>query len=291
MDLSIIIVNYRTYELTKQTINSVINTVNNIVYEIIVVDNHSCDGSLEQLIQDFQKYSFVKFIKNSNNDGFAVANNLGFKESEGKYVLLLNSDVIVNKHTINESLNYIKSHENIGILGCKVVLPDGQLDKACRRSFPTFEVSFYRMSGLSKLFPNSPRFNQYNLSYLDENGIYSIDCVVGAFMLINSHIMEKVGGFDESFFMYGEDIDLCFKVKELGFDVVYFGKYDIIHYKGASGKNKRLLFEFYKSMEIFYDKHYKEKDPLIINYITHTSIWTLYYIKLILLNIRSFFNR
>ena len=289
MDLSIIIVNYRTYELTKQTINSVLETVNNISYEIIVVDNNSCDGSLEQLIKDFQTSSFIKFIKNTNNDGFAVANNIAFKKSEGDYVLLLNSDVIVNRETINESLNYIKTHENIGILGCKVVLPDGSLDKACRRSFPTFEVSFYRMSGLSKLFPNSPRFNQYNLSYLDEDDMYPVDCVVGAFMLIDSKIMKRVGGLDESYFMYGEDIDLCYKVKKLGFDVFYYGKYSIIHYKGASGKNKRLLFEFYNSMEIFYDKHYKDEDSLIINYITHISIWTLYYVKLLILTLKNFF--
>ena len=289
MDLSIIIVNYRTYELTKQTINSVLETVNNISYEIIVVDNNSCDGSFEQLIKDFQTTTFIKFIKNTNNDGFAVANNLAFKKSEGDYVLLLNSDVIVNRETINESLNYIKTHENIGILGCKVVLPDGSLDKACRRSFPTFKVSFYRMSGLSKLFPNSPRFNQYNLSYLDEDDMYPVDCVVGAFMLIDSKIMKRVGGLDESYFMYGEDIDLCYKVKKLGFDVFYYGKYSIIHYKGASGKNKRLLFEFYNSMEIFYDKHYKDEDSLIINYITHISIWTLYYVKLLILTLKNFF--
>lgn len=289
MDLSIIIVNYRTYELTKQTINSVLETVNNISYEIIVVDNNSCDGSFEQLIKDFQTSSFIKFIKNTNNDGFAVANNIAFKKSEGDYVLLLNSDVIVNRETINESLNYIKTHENIGILGCKVVLPDGSLDKACRRSFPTFKVSFYRMSGLSKLFPNSPRFNQYNLSYLDEDDMYPVDCVVGAFMLIDSKIMKRVGGLDESYFMYGEDIDLCYKVKKLGFDVFYYGKYSIIHYKGASGKNKRLLFEFYNSMEIFYDKHYKDEDSLIINYITHISIWTLYYVKLLILTLKNFF--
>ena len=289
MDLSILIVNYRTYELTKQTINSVLETVNNISYEIIVVDNNSCDGSLEQLIKDFQTSSFIKFIKNTNNDGFAVANNIAFKKSEGDYVLLLNSDVIVNRETINESLNYIKTHENIGILGCKVVLPDGSLDKACRRSFPTFKVSFYRMSGLSKLFPNSPRFNQYNLSYLDEDDMYPVDCVVGAFMLIDSKIMKRVGGLDESYFMYGEDIDLCYKVKKLGFDVFYYGKYSIIHYKGASGKNKRLLFEFYNSMEIFYDKHYKDEDSLIINYITHISIWTLYYVKLLILTLKNFF--
>lgn len=289
MDLSIIIVNYRTYELTNQTINSVIETVNNIDYEILVVDNDSKDGSLEQLMDDFKKYSHITFIKNSHNDGFAVANNIAFKEAKGEYTLLLNSDVIVNKNTINQSLNYIKSHNNIGILGCKVVLPNGQLDKACRRSFPTFEVSFYRMSGLSKLFPNSPRFNRYNLSYLDENETYPVDCVVGAFMLINSDIMRQSGGLDESYFMYGEDIDLCYKVKELGYEVYYYGKYDIIHYKGASGKNKRLLYEFYNSMEIFYNKHYKKENSIIINTITYLSIWSLYYVKLIILYIKSIF--
>lgn len=290
MDLSIIIVNFRTYDLTKQTIISVLDTVKNIEYEILVVDNDSADGSLEKLIQDFKNESLVKFIKNNHNDGFAVANNLAFKEAKGEYTLLLNSDVIVNDRTINESLDYIKGNKNIGILGCKVVLPDGTLDKACRRSFPTFKVSFYRMSGLSKLFPNSKRFNQYNLSYLDENGVYPVDCVVGAFMLIDSAVMRKCNGLDESYFMYGEDIDLCYKVKELGYEVYYFGKYDIIHYKGASGKNKRLLYEFYKSMEIFYNKHYKKEDSFVINIITYISIWGLYYVKLLFLNIKNLFT-
>lgn len=287
MDLSIIIVNFRTYDLTKQTIVSVINTVKNIEYEILVVDNNSADGSLEKLCSDFKNESLVKFIKNKHNDGFAVANNLAFGDAKGEYVLLLNSDVIVEEDTINQSLNYIKSNPKIGILGCKVILPDGSLDKACRRSFPTFEVSFYRMSGLSKLFPNSKRFNQYNLSYLDDDGVYFIDCVVGAFMLINSEVMRNCNGLDESYFMYGEDIDLCYKVKELGYEVCYYGKCKIIHYKGASGKNKRLLYEFHKSMEIFYDKHYKKEDPLVINLITHLSIWGLYYVKLIILNFNN----
>ncbi len=290
MDLSIIIVNYRTYDLTKQTIISVLDTVKNIDYEVFVVDNHSDDGSLEKLVRDFEKHSSIKFIENSHNDGFAVANNLAFKKSAGDYVLLLNSDVIVDEETINESLKFIKDNPKIGIVGCKVVLPDGTLDKACRRSFPTFEVSFYRLSGLSKLFPNSKRFNRYNLSYLDENGTYPVDCVVGAFMLINSEIMKKCGGLDESYFMYGEDIDLCYKVKQLGYQVYYYGKYTITHYKGASGKNKRLLYEFHKSMEIFYDKHYKKDDSFIINIITYLSIWGLYLVKLLVLKIKLFLH-
>ncbi len=290
MDLSIIIVNYRTYDLTRQTVFSVLDTVKDIDYEVFVVDNHSDDGSLEKLVLDFKEYPQVKFIENDHNDGFAVANNLAFEKAAGDYVLLLNSDVIVNEKTINESLKFIRENPDIGIVGCRVVLPDGSLDKACRRSFPTFEVSFYRMSGLSKLFPKSERFNRYNLSYLDEKGTYPVDCVVGAFMLIDSQLMRICGGLDESYFMYGEDIDLCYQVKQLGYQVYYYGKYDIIHYKGASGKNKRLLYEFHKSMEIFYDKHYRKDDSFIINIITHVSIWGLYYVKLLILNIKLFLN-
>lgn len=289
MDLSIIIVNYRTYELTKQTINSVIATVIDLDYEIIVVDNASCDGSLEKLIEDFESFNNITFLANKTNDGFAVANNLALKESVGDYVLLLNSDVIVKENTINKSLNFIKNNPNIGILGCKVVLPDGTLDKACRRSFPTFEVSFYRMSGLSKIFPNSKRFNRYNLSYLDENGTYPVDCVVGAFMLIRSNLLKECNGLDESFFMYGEDIDICYRIKQMGYEVYYYGEYEIIHYKGASGKNKKLLYEFHNSMEIFYNKHYKKQDSFLINALTYISIWTLYYLKLLVLTLKTIF--
>lgn len=289
MDLSIIIVNYRTYDLTKQTINSVMDTVIDLDYEVIIVDNASGDGSLEQLINDFKQHSNIHFIANEKNDGFAVANNIAFKKVTGKYLLLLNSDVIVKEDTIEESLKYLKHNDNIGILGCKVSLPDGRLDKACRRSFPTFEVSFYRMSGLSKLFPKSKRFNRYNMSYLDEDKVYPVDCVVGAFMLMPNDIYKQCGGFDESYFMYGEDIDLCYKVKERGFEVYYFGKYDVIHYKGASGKNKRLLYEFHNSMEIFYNKHYKNQNSFVVNSITYIGIWGLYYVKLLILSLKTIF--
>ena len=287
MDLSILIVNYRTYTFTKQTIDSVQQTVHNIGYEIIIVDNNSGDGSYEQLKDDFKEFENIKFVLNHSNDGFAVANNIAFKNSSGKYILLLNSDVFVHENTINESFIYLKNHEKIGILGCKVLLPNGELDKACRRSFPTFWVSFYRMTLLSRLFPNSPRFNKYNLSYMDDNGVYPVDCVVGAYMLLKSDLYGECGGLDESYFMYGEDIELCYDVKELGFEVCYYGKKEITHYKGASGGNKKLLYEFHKSMQIFYDKHYKKTDSIIKNMIVYLGIWTLYYIKLIILLIKS----
>ncbi len=283
MKLSIIIVNYKTYNLTKNTINSLLETIDLIDYEIIVVDNASHDGSLEELQRDFRNNSLLTFIENDSNDGFAVANNLGISDSSGEYILLLNSDVIVKKNTIKNTLNYIEAHDNIGALGCKVSLPNGKLDKACRRSFPTFEVSFYRMTGLSKLFPKSKRFNRYNLSYLDENGIYPVDCIVGAFMLIRRDVLFKCGGLDESYFMYGEDIELCFNIKQLGYDVYYYGKSEIIHYKGASGKTKKTLYAFHESMDIFYTKHYKNLNNFLINAVTYLGIWGLYYFKLLLL--------
>ncbi|MDO5825744.1 MAG: glycosyltransferase family 2 protein [Methanosphaera sp.] len=283
MDLSIIIVNYATYQLTKDTAISLLDTIYDIDYEIVIVDNDSPDDSFKKLSEDFKENDKISLIQNGNNDGFAKANNIGIRNSSGDYILLLNSDVIVKENTINNCLEYIKKNNNIGCLGCKVVLPDGRLDKACRRSFPTFEVSFYRLTGLSKLFPKSKRFNRYNLSYLDENDVYPVDCVVGAFMLIPREVMLKCGCLDESYFMYGEDIELCYDIKELGYDVFYYGKSEITHYKGASGKSKRLLYEFHKSMQIFYDKHYKQSDNIAINVLTYLGIWSLYYIKLLFL--------
>ena len=286
MDLSIIIVNYATYQMTSDTIHSVIDTVYDISYEIIVVDNDSRDDSAQKLIDEFKDYENINIILNSSNDGFAVANNIGFRNAKGEYTLLLNSDVIVKDDTINNTLSYIKDHPNAGAVGCRILLADGSLDKACKRSFPTVDVSFYRMCGLSKLFPNSPRFNRYNLSYLDECEIHSIDCLVGAYMLMPSSLYKEVGGLDEDYFMYGEDIDLCYKIKKLGYDVIYYGKNTITHYKGASGKNKRLLYEFYNSMDIFYRKHYKDENNFIVNTFIHASIWLMYYVKLILSYIR-----
>ena len=285
MDLSIIIVNYGTYELTRQTVISVEDTVKTIDYEIIIVDNDSPDNSFELLNNDFKHDKKIQLIQNSNNDGFAVANNIGIRQSKGDYVLLLNSDVVVKENTIEECLDYVKSNNNMGCLGCRVMLPNGQLDKACRRSFPTFTVSFYRMTGLSKMFPNSSRFNKYNMSYLDDSKIYPVDCVVGAFMLMPRNVLDECGLLDESYFMYGEDIELCYDIKQLGYDVYYYGKSEIIHYKGASGKNKRLLYEFHNSMEIFYNKHYKQSDNILINILTYMGIWTLYYLKLIRLKL------
>ena len=167
LDLSIIIVNYETYNLTKNTIKSITEHDQPFEYDIYVVDNGSKDGSIERLKKDFDNESeigLIKFILNKENKGFAHANNVALKKTSAKYVLLLNSDTIVVDNCLEKSLEYMEIHEDVGVLGCKVILPDNSLDKACRRSFPDFNVSFYRMTGLSHLFPKSKRFGRYNLT-------------------------------------------------------------------------------------------------------------------------------
>ena len=286
MDLSIIIVNYETYDLTKQTIKSVITQEQPFNYDIYLVDNGSTDGSIERLQEDFLKESkdgMIKFILNPENRGFAHANNLALKKTQAEYVLLLNSDTVVLDNCLEASLNYMETHQDTGALGCKVVLPDNTLDKACRRSFPDFYVSFYRMTGLSRLFPKSKRFGRYNLTYLDEDETYEVDCVVGAFMLVRQKTIQEVGLLDETFFMYGEDIDWCYRIKAANWKIIYFSDAKIIHYKGASyskKQNKRLTYEFYRAMYIFYNKHYKEGYPWITTAATYLGIWGICKLKM-----------
>jgi GT2 family glycosyltransferase len=285
MDLSIIIVNYRTYDLTKQTINSIITKKHPFSYEIYLVDNASQDGSLEKLHEDFSKEAadgLIKFIANEENKGFAFANNVAIKQASSKYVLLLNSDTIIMDNCLEECMNYMEADKHIGALGCKVVLPDGSLDKACRRSFPDVNVSFYRMTGLSYLFPRNERFGKYNLTYLDENEIYEVDCLVGAFMMVRSAAIDQIGLLDETFFMYGEDIDWCYRIKSTGWKVMYYGPAKIIHYKGGSTKKTKLLYEFYRSMYLFYNKHYKAEYSWIVTDVTYMGIWGMYGLKMFL---------
>lgn len=283
MDLSIIIVNYCTYDLTKQAIESVINKDHPFSYKIYAVDNASTDGSLENLQNDFLKESengLIKFIANKENKGFAHANNLAMKQISSKYVLLLNSDTVIVDDCLERCITYMETNEAVGALGCKVVLPDGTLDKACRRSFPDFNVSFYRMTGLSRIFPKSKRFGRYNLTYLDENETYEVDCLVGAFMLVRSAVIGDVGHLDETFFMYGEDIDWCYRIKAAGWKIMYYSDAKIVHYKGSSSKQKnKVIYEFYRAMYIFYNKHYKDTYPKIITAVTYAGIGGMYGLK------------
>ncbi len=282
MVLSIIIVNFRTFELTKNTIDSVLSSDCNYDYEILVVDNKSDDGSLEKLEETFSneiKNSKITFIANNSNMGFSYANNLAIKKSSSKYILLLNSDTIIKENTLNKCLNYIETHQDVGALGCKVSLPNGELDKACKRSFPNPINSFYRLFHI----PNKNlEVNNYNLSNLDDNGVYEIDCLVGAFMLVKKDVINQIGMLDEDYFMYGEDIDWCYRIKESGWKIIYFGEVEIVHYKGSSSNKKsfKLIYEFHKSMYIFYKKHLAEKYFVLLNFIVYVGIAVHLIVKL-----------
>jgi len=287
MDLSIIIINYRTYEFTKRTIESIIHKKHSFDYDIYVVDNDSADGSLERLLNTFSKEKsdgLIKFIANNENKGFAYANNIAMEQTNSKYVLLLNSDTIIVNDCLENCFSYMESNKDLGALGCKVLLPDGNLDKACRRSFPDVKVSFYRMTGLSTIFPKSERFGKYNLTYLDENENYEVDSIVGAFMFVRSETIKQVGLLNETFFMYGEDLDWCYRIKNAGWKIVYYSDAEIIHYKGASSKKQKnkLIYEFHRAMYIFYNEHYKDENPIATTAFTYLGIWSIFGLKLFL---------
>ncbi|RBQ22661.1 Glycosyltransferase AglG [Candidatus Methanobinarius endosymbioticus] len=285
MDVSIIIVNYKTFELTKDAVESVLNTVKSS-FEIIIVDNDSQDDSYENLRNVFNEEinnNIIKTIANSTNKGFAAANNLGIKISKGKFVLLLNSDTIVKKGSIDDTLKYIKNHDDMGAIGCKIVLPNGKLDKACKRSFPNPKNSFYRLFGFSKVNKNS-QSDDYNFDNFDDKGIYEVDSLVGAFMFVRKETIHQIGLLDEDYFMYGEDIDWCYRIKEGGWKVLYYGAAEIIHHKGSSSKKQKnkLIYEFYRAMYLFYNKHYKNKYSFLTRLMVYIGISFLFIVKLFL---------
>lgn len=265
MDLSIIIVNYKTEELTINCLDSVYESyLQRMDYEVIVVDNASDDGSIEAVERRFPQ---AVVVKNEENLGFSKANNIGIRKSKGDYVLLLNSDTLVESDTIQKSLDFMQDRPQVGVLGCKVVLENGELDVACKRSFPTPANGFYHALKLDKRFPKSRRFGEYNLTFVNPDTTCSVDCVMGAYMLVSRKAIDKVGLLDEDYFMYGEDIDWCYRIKQAGFQIIYYPKVRIFHYKKASGigkRNPKVIEAFYDSMIIFYKKHYCGKYNSVI---------------------------
>ena len=254
MDLSIIIVNYNVKEFLQNLLHSVEKASSNISKEIIVIDNASDDGSVD-IIKE--KFPSVKLIENKNNIGFGRANNQGLAIAKGNYILFINPDCIVSEDTFDKMILFFEEHPDGGLAGCKILNSDGSLQLACRRSFPGPWTSFTKVTGLSNLFPKSQIFARYNLTYLDENKTYEVDAVSGSFMMIRKEVYEKVGGFDEQFFMYGEDLDLCYRVQKAGAKVYYVYNTQIIHYKGESTKRSNLdeTKLFYYAMQLFVKKH------------------------------------
>lgn len=255
MKLSIIIVNYNVKHFLEQCLHSVLKAVKNCSAEIFVVDNNSVDGSA-QLIRE--KFPNIQFIQNTENVGFSKANNQAIKLSKGKYILLLNPDTVVEEDTFEKVVDFMDKHPEAGGLGVKMIDGKGTFLPESKRGLPTPWVAFYKMFGLSKLFPKSHKFGKYHLSYLNENEIHEIDVLAGAFMLMRKIALDKVGLLDETFFMYGEDIDLSYRIQQGGFKNYYFPETTIIHYKGESTKKGSLNYVkvFYNAMIIFAKKHF-----------------------------------
>lgn len=278
MDLSVIIVNYQTFDLTKNTIDSILKYDYSFEYEIFVVDNASGDDSLSKL-KDYFKDK-VKFIASSENNGFAAGNNQALSKATGKYQLLLNSDTVVWENTLENIYNYMEKHTDVGACGCRVLLENGELDKACKRSFPNVKNSFIRLFHI----PTKSKDDNYNLTDLPDDEIYEIDCLTGAFMFMRKEALDNVGFLDETFFMYGEDIDLCYRIKKGGWKIVYYGESVITHLKGASSKKQKskLIYEFYRAMYIYYKKHHADESVFIVNWVVYLGIAVLCCLKLFL---------
>ncbi len=269
VDLSIIIVNYNVKEFLQNLIYSIYKAGQKINYEIIIVDNASDDGSVEFLRE---KFPDIKLIVNEKNLGFSKANNLGLSIAKGKYILLLNPDTIVQEDTFEKMIIFFEQISDAGMAGCKILNPDGTLQLACRRSFPGPWTSFCKVTGLSNLFPGSRLFARYNLTYLDENQTYEVDAISGSFMMIRKETYEKVGKLDEQFFMYGEDLDWCYRVQKEGYKVYYVHDTQIIHYKGESTKRSSIdeTKIFYNAMHLFVKKHFASS--LLVELILRSGI-------------------
>ena len=256
MQLSIIIVNYNVKYFLAHCLLSVLYASKNSQVEVFVVDNMSQDGSVEMVKE---KFPWVKLIANEENVGFAKANNQAVELSTGKYILYLNPDTIVPEDCFEKCIAYMDAHEKVGALGCRLIDGKGIFLPESKRGFPTAQAAFFKISGLSSIFKKSTFFNQYHLGFLSEHETNEVDVLVGCFMFCRKKVIDEVGSFDEEYFMYGEDIDLSYKIKQAGFSNVYFPETTVIHYKGESTKKGSLNYVkmFYQAMIIFAKKHFK----------------------------------
>lgn len=263
MKITVIIVSYNVKYFLEQALSSVRRAANNIDAEIIVADNASSDGSPLMVKSRFPE---ARLVENKENKGFAVANNQAMRIARGEYVLLLNPDTLVQEDAFEKALLFMDTHPDAGALGVKMFDGKGIFLPESKRSLPTPEVAFYKMTGLSALFPKSKIFGKYHLGYLDENKIHEVDVLSGAFMLIRKKVLDETGLLDETFFMYGEDVDLSYRIAKAGYKNYYFPETRIIHYKGESTRKGSLNYVrmFYHAMLIFERKHFSSQ--LIFGY-------------------------
>ncbi|MBI5647050.1 MAG: glycosyltransferase [Ignavibacteriae bacterium] len=261
--VSVIIVNYNVRDLLENCLHSLEPALRGIPHEVCIVDNNSDDGSVEMLRQ---KFPGVRLMAQDANLGFARANNVALREARGDFLLLLNPDTLVQEDTVSTMLAFFEKHERAGMAGCKIITPKGTLEPACRRSFPSPWTAFTKLAGLSAMFPASRLFARYNLTYLNEDETYEVDAISGSFMMLRRDVYEKVGGLDEGYFMYGEDLDWCYRVQQAGFGVYYVHETKIIHYGGESTKRSSIDAQaiFYEAMDVFVRKNLKPPAPYLL---------------------------
>ncbi len=272
MDLSIVIVNYNVKYFLEQCLHSVSRAIQDLEAEVFVVDNNSVDGSCHMIRE---KFPFVHLIENNQNVGFSRANNQAIRLARGKYVLILNPDTIVEENTFTRSLKFMEDKPEAGALGVKMIDGKGNFLPESKRALPTPGVAFYKIFGLSSLFPRSKTFNRYNLGYLSENETHEVDILCGAFMFMRNKALEESGLLDEEFFMYGEDIDLSYRIQKAGYKNYYFAGTRIIHYKGESTKKGSINYVmiFYNAMIIFARKHFNRKNANVFSFLIKVAIY------------------
>ncbi|MFZ2487358.1 MAG: glycosyltransferase family 2 protein [Anaerolineae bacterium] len=277
LDLAIIILNYNTRDLLRACLRTVYASQGNFTYEVCVVDNASSDSSADMVRREFPQ---ATLIASTHNGGYPYGNNLGMRyfgwtDAPGagdttatpRYCLLLNPDTEVPPDALAQMITFMDNKPRCGAAGPRLVRPDGSLDLAARRSFPSPEVSLYRMAGLSKLFPRSRRFGRYNMTFLDDHVTSEVDSVVGAYMQVRGAAIHQVGLLDSDFFMYGEDLDWAYRIKQQGWQVWYNAAVTVLHVKEAASKSsEKARREFYRAMLIFYQKHYQATTPLPLHW-------------------------
>jgi hypothetical protein len=285
MQLSIIIVSFNTLDITLKCLKSLKKNFVKypLKYEVVVVDNGSVDGTPEALTDLKKEWPNLRVILTGKNLGYGRANNRGTDIARGKYVLYLNSDAIVTEINFSDLIGFFDRQKKLGALTVKVMLSNGEIDPASHRGFPTPWASFTYFLGLEKVFLNVPYLNQlfgqYHQVHNDLKTIHEIDVPTGAFLMVRSEIIKEIKGFDRDYFAYGEDIEMAYRIKELGYKILYYPLWTVLHLKSVSGLKKKdykirskTRFHFYDSMKIFYRKHYEKKYPWIFNQLIYLAI-------------------
>ena len=272
MQLSVIIVNYRVYHYLAQAIRSVLQAGAGMSLEIIVVDNSTDRPAMEEISRQFPG---IIVIQNNNNSGYSKANNQGLLISKGKYILFLNPDTVLPQDALDRCVAYLEQHEPVGAVGVKMVNEQGRFLPESKRAFPAPLAALFKLSGLAELFPRSGFFNRYALGALNADEIHRVDVLAGAFLMTRKELVVQLGGFDERFFMYGEDIDLSRRISDLGFENHYLGNIALLHYKGASTDKNSTVYQehFYQSMNLFVEKYYPLKIQWMMRKLLYAGIY------------------